>query len=188
MDERRHVAPAAGRASGRQSPARRRRADVRARRRSGADEAPPLAVGTLVRSRQQRQLLQVASRGACGPAVPSRCTRRTPEPAALVQIVAQHVERFVDVHKVFLGDYTPTGSDILMMTNASRNAGAFGLHYGAFLPTLLSRTSIGGCTRRCLRPAHTCSVVCPLSHCLCTRGCHCVRACVRACVRGCDHG
>jgi hypothetical protein len=68
----------------------------------------------------------------------------------LVQIVAQHVERFVDVHKVFLGDYTPTGSDILMMTNASRNAGAFGLHYGAFLPTLLSRTSIGGCTRRCL--------------------------------------
>jgi hypothetical protein len=54
--------------------------------------------------------------------------------------VSRHLERFIDIHTTFVGeDYRPTPHDVLLMTASSRNAGAYGLHFGAFLPTILSR-------------------------------------------------
>ena len=57
----------------------------------------------------------------------------------------QHIERFMAIHNKYTsfdregGPYVPTSDDVMMMTNAARNQGAFGLHYGAFTPTILSQ-------------------------------------------------
>ena len=57
----------------------------------------------------------------------------------------QHVARFMEIHTKYTsfdregGQYVPTGDDVMMMTNAARNQGAFGLHYGAFTPTIFSQ-------------------------------------------------
>ena len=42
-------------------------------------------------------------------------------------------------------DYVPNAGDISTMISASRNGGAFGLHFGAFMPTILSRASLRSC-------------------------------------------
>jgi len=54
--------------------------------------------------------------------------------------VKRHVETFIGIHKKFADDgYRPEPDDILMMSNVARNAGAFGLHYGAFCATIASQ-------------------------------------------------
>jgi acyl-CoA oxidase len=56
------------------------------------------------------------------------------------EIVAAHVERFIGIHKKHAeAGYMPQADDIMMMTNASRNQGAFGLHFGAFCATIMSQ-------------------------------------------------
>ena len=56
--------------------------------------------------------------------------------------VAQHIKRFVEVHESFVDNYVPTSGDVMTMVAASRNGGAFGLHFGAFVPTILARASL----------------------------------------------
>jgi len=57
----------------------------------------------------------------------------------------QHLQRFIEIHGKYTsferegGPYIPTAQEVMMMTNAARNQGAMGLHYGAFTPTLLSQ-------------------------------------------------
>eukprot|EP00211_Chloroparvula_japonica_P003585 CAMPEP_0119121714 /NCGR_PEP_ID=MMETSP1310-20130426/2214_1 /TAXON_ID=464262 /ORGANISM="Genus nov. species nov., Strain RCC2339" /LENGTH=720 /DNA_ID=CAMNT_0007111291 /DNA_START=106 /DNA_END=2268 /DNA_ORIENTATION=+ len=56
------------------------------------------------------------------------------------QQVAQHVERFVGVHQKFADrGYIPSDKELLWMTSGGKNQGAFGLHYGAFVPTIMSQ-------------------------------------------------
>uniref|UniRef100_A0A7S2RBW8 Acyl-coenzyme A oxidase n=1 Tax=Mucochytrium quahogii TaxID=96639 RepID=A0A7S2RBW8_9STRA len=56
------------------------------------------------------------------------------------EMISDHVERFIGVHKKHTdAGYAPNSGDIMMMTNASRNAGAMGLHFGAFASTLMSQ-------------------------------------------------
>lgn len=43
------------------------------------------------------------------------------------------------VHKQYSETYRPTPGDVTLMTAVARNGGGLGLHYGAFLPTLLSQ-------------------------------------------------
>jgi len=55
------------------------------------------------------------------------------------KLVAQHNKRFIETHKKFTGKFIPSVRDIMLMTNATRNGGAFGLHFGAFMPTIMSQ-------------------------------------------------
>lgn len=55
------------------------------------------------------------------------------------QLIAQHIERFIAVHKKWTGKFIPTPHDLVVMSNAARNSGALSLHFGAFCPTLLSQ-------------------------------------------------
>lgn len=56
------------------------------------------------------------------------------------ETVARHVETFVGIHKKYAEDgYRPEAEDVLMMSNAGRNQGAFGLHFGAFTTTIASQ-------------------------------------------------
>ena len=41
-----------------------------------------------------------------------------------------------------MDNYVPTSGDVMTMVAASRNGGAFGLHFGAFVPTILARASL----------------------------------------------
>jgi hypothetical protein len=56
-------------------------------------------------------------------------------------LVAQHITRFIGIHKQFAETYRPSPGDVTIMTNAAKNAGALSLHYGAFLPTLVSQVN-----------------------------------------------
>lgn len=59
------------------------------------------------------------------------------------QTVARHVETFMGIHQKFAEDgFRPTPDDVLMMSNAARNQGSFGLHFGAFCTTLASQGSM----------------------------------------------
>ena len=58
------------------------------------------------------------------------------------QIVSRHVETFLGIHKKYADEgFRPEADDILMMSNAARNQGGFGLHFGAFTSTLASQCS-----------------------------------------------
>ena len=58
------------------------------------------------------------------------------------QIVARHVETFIGIHKKYAEEgFRPEADDVLMMSNAARNQGGFGLHFGAFCTTLASQCS-----------------------------------------------
>jgi acyl-CoA oxidase len=59
------------------------------------------------------------------------------------ETVSRHVETFVGIHKKFADEgYRPESEDVMMMSNAARNQGAFGLHFGAFSTTLASQGSM----------------------------------------------
>mmetsp|Transcript_9065 Transcript_9065/g.12148 ORF Transcript_9065/g.12148 Transcript_9065/m.12148 type:complete len:713 (+) Transcript_9065:72-2210(+) len=55
-------------------------------------------------------------------------------------LVAQHTQRFIATHLKFLNKgYMPTPQELLWMNAGAKNNGAFGLHFGAFLPTIMSQ-------------------------------------------------
>ncbi len=57
-------------------------------------------------------------------------------------LVAQHAERFVGVHRKWAEKmFQPKPNDMLWMSAAAKNSGAFSLHYGAFVPTLMAQCS-----------------------------------------------
>lgn len=53
--------------------------------------------------------------------------------------VRQHVDRFIGIHEKFAGSFKPKPADLMFMNAMSRNSGAFGLHFGAFCPTITSQ-------------------------------------------------
>eukprot|EP01012_Entosiphon_sulcatum_P057344 TRINITY_DN810_c0_g1_i1.p1 TRINITY_DN810_c0_g1~~TRINITY_DN810_c0_g1_i1.p1 ORF type:complete len:686 (+),score=83.60 TRINITY_DN810_c0_g1_i1:2454-4511(+) len=55
------------------------------------------------------------------------------------QLVKRHVEKFIAVHKKYFGKFIPTADDILLMSAVAKNGGALGMHYGAFLPTIMQQ-------------------------------------------------
>ena len=60
--------------------------------------------------------------------------------ASRAQLVSDHVERFIGIHKAYADKgFIPSTEDVMVMSNGARNQGAFGLHFGAFTPTLLSQ-------------------------------------------------
>ena len=56
------------------------------------------------------------------------------------ELVSQHIKRFIDLHKTFLdNNFIPSSYDVMLMSVVTKNSGALSLHYGAFIPTILSQ-------------------------------------------------
>ena len=73
-------------------------------------------------------------------------------------IVRSHTSTFLTIHKKYTSGFRPKGEDILWMTLSTRNSGAFALHYGAFLPTLMSQLADEQ-KMEWLLPASQCAIV-----------------------------
>eukprot|EP01095_Lingulamoeba_sp_RSL-Kostka_P000386 TRINITY_DN10618_c0_g1_i1.p1 TRINITY_DN10618_c0_g1~~TRINITY_DN10618_c0_g1_i1.p1 ORF type:complete len:738 (+),score=241.42 TRINITY_DN10618_c0_g1_i1:40-2253(+) len=55
------------------------------------------------------------------------------------ELIAEHAKRFIELHQSYMDEgFIPKPGDIMLMSQVSKS-GAFGLHFGAFLPTLLSQ-------------------------------------------------